>query len=48
MIFHGPSCIDTVEGILSDCRDTGAGTTENLKKWLLLLGYTMYSCIRSI
>ena len=36
MIFHGPRCIDTVEGILSDCRDTGAGTTENLKKVVAL------------
>ena len=26
------SCIDTVEVILSDWRDTGAGTIENLKK----------------
>ena len=29
------SCIDTVEVIVRDCRDTGAGTTENLEQWVL-------------
>ena len=45
MIFHDPvSCIDTVEVILSDWRNTGTGTTQNLKTWLLSPPASWHDC----
>ena len=38
--FMNLSCIDTIEVILSDWRDTEAGTTENLKSEVLLYIYS--------
>ena len=38
--FMDLSCIDTIEVILSDWRDTDAGTTENLKSGVLLYIYS--------
>ena len=32
------SCIDTIEVILSDCRDTGAGLSENWKNCWVYVG----------
>ena len=45
MIFHDPvNCIDTVEVILSDWRNTGTGTTQNLKTWLLSPPASWHDC----
>ena len=43
------SCINTFEVILSDGRDTGAGPSENLEKWVpnpvVYIVYSIYQYI---